>query len=476
MIERKNINLDNEKNLTLGLILDKNFTKNILPIYNKSLVKTKNYQTIIDWCIDYYRKYEDTPKNTLLDIFESKKIELDEDLSDSIEKTLNYLTKVIKDSESFNSGYHLDNIVKYFKIRSLEQLKNDINTAIIDNDSEKAENIITKYKRIEINTGAGIDILRDENKIIEIFENEDENLFSIPGAFGKAMKNMYRGDLIGIGAPMKRGKTWMLMYFAIMGMLSQLKVLYWTLEMKDKIMLKRIWQSITGTCKNDLDIYELLSFEDNNLVMKDRKSEKIDLKKILGVNKKLQNQIRKGGFKLLDTTTGGLNVNQMSITLENLEYYENYTPDIIIVDYADILEPEPFSSKEERHKINGSWVALKRLAQKRNCLIFTASQMGRQTFKRDAGVDDVAEDIRKFAHVSHWLNLNQNSTEKKHGLMRVNVSGRHDDFTDGDVLIIQDLKTGRPVVDSRFVKDVKNYDVYGKEKKEDEKNKKDEEN
>jgi hypothetical protein len=53
----------------------------------------------------------------------------------------------------------------------------------------------------------------------------------------------------------------------------------------------------------------------------------------------------------------------------------------------------------KRHRLNGTWMALRGLASERKGAIITASHTGRQTVggTRDAGDADLSEDIRNWA-------------------------------------------------------------------------------
>ncbi len=132
---------------------------------------------------------------------------------------------------------------------------------------------------------------------------------------------------------------------------------------------------------------------------------------------------------------------------------------MIIIDYADILAAEQhMQSREERHKLNATWGGLRSLAQEKKCLVVTGTQTLRSTFKKDISEADIAEDIRKLAHVTHMFALNQNKEDKKRGVMRVGALVlRDDDFhIDNEVIALQCLAIGKPCLDSKWKYKVKN--------------------
>lgn len=457
MIERKKIELDTEKNIIIGMLFNNDFLRDIRGVLTDfSLLKSDYYKIIGKWCVDFYSSYEKAPNELIDSIFEHNKESLKEDISENIAKTITELKS--KNPNNFNKDYFFDIARKYLKSRSLEKLSNDLKIDIMNNDIETAENRIVNYKRVEKITGAGIDLISETQKVLDAFLEDKDTLIKFKGAFGEGIKSIYRGDVIGIGAPQKRGKTWFLGWFGTTAMLQGLKVAHWNIEMQDTLMLKRIFPALLGETRyKNQEITMPFFTEENDIDFKIIKKKGIEIENIFKYQNKLKKIVRGGGYRLFDSSTGGDTVESIEYTLNSLEYFDDYLVDVLIIDYADILQPGKNSPKDYRNQINSIWLALKKLAQKRNILIVTASQMGREMLKKDGDESDIAEDIRKFAHVSHWINLNQNKKEKDKGIMRVRISGRHDEFRNDDVVCLSCLAIGRPVVDSRWKKDIPNY-------------------
>lgn len=74
---------------------------------------------------------------------------------------------------------------------------------------------------------------------------------------------------------------------------------------------------------------------------------------------------------------------------------EGFKPDIIIDDYADLLQP-PKSYGERRHELTSIYMWLRAYAGELGVPIWTASQVGRQAYTSDViRIQDIAEDIGK---------------------------------------------------------------------------------
>lgn len=156
-------------------------------------------------------------------------------------------------------------------------------------------------------------------------------------------------------------------------------------------------------------------------------------------------------FKLSSHANGTLSVKQIKAILDIWERQDNFVPDCVIVDYADLLVPEIKS--EFRHQQNDIWKGLRNLSQERFCLVVTATQADAKSYTRNRlSVCNFSEDKRKYAHVTAMYGLNQDTQdrEKKIGLMRINeIVIREGEFSNlNEVTVLQNLKRGRPFIGS----------------------------
>ena len=63
----------------------------------------------------------------------------------------------------------------------------------------------------------------------------------------------------------------------------------------------------------------------------------------------------------------------MEQCLDDWEAREGFVPDVIVIDYADLLEADG-KSTEFRHKQDSIWKGLRAMSQKRHALVLTATQ------------------------------------------------------------------------------------------------------
>ena len=93
---------------------------------------------------------------------------------------------------------------------------------------------------------------------------------------------------------------------------------------------------------------------------------------------------------------------------------------------------------------------------KRKAIVFTASQSGRASLSKNVESEDIAEDIRKLAHVTSMVSVNQTPKEKQEGYFRLKqLAVREGEQEFRQAVCLQCLNIGRMVLDSHFDNEVK---------------------
>lgn len=254
--------------------------------------------------------------------------------------------------------------------------------------------------------------------------------------------------------------TWYLWYVAETALYHHHKVIFFTLEMTENQMIKRSWRSLIGQPKyaSEIDIPYFEKDEESGLWEVEVKTEErkgLDPSNVEELQKKFRRKFRKGDVRIISLPTKSASVQDLNTHLDNMEYYENFIPDVIVIDYADILISDRSFKGEYRHQLDNIWSSLRKLAQERNCLVVTASQTEKGTFKKDVEEASAAEDIRKIAHLTCGLGLNQTKDEREKGIMRISqVVVREEKHSFQQAIVLQCLDIGRPCIDSRLKNEV----------------------
>ncbi len=155
-------------------------------------------------------------------------------------------------------------------------------------------------------------------------------------------------------------------------------------------------------------------------------------------------------FKLSTHANGTLSVKEMYSLLDIWERQDDFVPDLIIIDYADLLVAE---TREFRHAQNEIWKGLRGLSQSKHCLVLTATQADAKSYEQERlTLSNFSEDKRKYAHPTAMYGLNQDpqGREKELGIMRINeLVVREAEFSvNREVFVLQDLTRGQPYITS----------------------------
>ena len=134
-------------------------------------------------------------------------------------------------------------------------------------------------------------------------------------------------------------------------------------------------------------------------------------------------------FKLSCHFNSTLDVNGIDNILQDWERESGWIPDIILIDYADILKMV-YPNREGRDCINETWKRLRGLSQKRHCLLMSATQSDADSYDRGTlKMKNFSDDRRKIDSVTGMIGINQTESEKKRGIMRLNwISLRDGEF------------------------------------------------
>ncbi len=512
MITRKKPTIDTnvERSIITGMIISNRFLKDIQSIYRPNILRSKWTNLISSWCMEFYEKYQKPPASEIEDIFRRKKAtDLSEEQSEIIEQFLVSISDEYENGDKWNAGYYYDKAEEYFRLCALENHRFELSKCISGGRIDDGEAEIANFKEVSKVKLKGINPFATENIIRSLDEHNGDRLFKFHGALGDSLGYLERGHLFGIVASSSTGKSWWLQYIALRSLINGYKTLFVSLEMSENQMTKRIQHWATGLptkkylkkyngnvlipvwdcidnqnnkCDNDKpglveitkddEEFQQPRFEDAPIGYTPccrcmgrkefkptswyRAEERLPLnienalKKGTAIDK--LSVMKKENFKVVEYPDGELSLKELNTYLDNLEYYENFLPDTIIVDGPDNMSSE---IREFRHGINSNWKGCKGIGQKRHCLVVAASQGNALRKEKDVKRGDWSEDIRKYHVLDAGMMVNQTKFEKNHQIYRVGAAkNRHDEFDlIEEIMVLNALSIGRPYIDSyRIIK------------------------
>ena len=159
-----------------------------------------------------------------------------------------------------------------------------------------------------------------------------------------------KGELGVVVAPTGAGKSMVLVHLGAQALKSGKNVLHYTLELADTVVANRYDSAITG----------------------------IELKNLAVFKEKIYDEVReiKGRLIVKEYPTRSASIQTIKNHVEKLKR-RNFAPDMIIVDYGDLIRPENSRKDEKRHQLETIYEELRGIAQICECPLWTASQTNR---------------------------------------------------------------------------------------------------
>lgn len=453
-----------ERFILIGMIVDVTVLGRISSKWQNKMFKSRWANIISKWCVSYYRNYEEAPMNQIESLFESWSAEeQDKNIIKLVAKFLDSLSEEYETlAEESNSDYTIDIAGEYFNKVKLERLKERIEGDIDRGKSNKALDHVLSFDKIEMGVGEGINILQDTEAMKASLADKKGPIIQYPGDLGKFfMRTLERDGFIAFMGPEKRGKSFWLQDVAWRGMLQRRRVAYFEAgdQSQNQIMRRLMIRAAARPVFPKTIEYPTHIIKDGKYTVEveseDRKFKgKLSWQQARkACEKVMQKKIKskESYFRLSCHPNSTLSVNMISDTISNWTR-DGWVPDIVIIDYADILLMNT-PGLEGRDLINDTWKRLRSVSQKFHCLVVTATQADAASY--DANIitqKNFSEDKRKLAHVTGIIGLNQTSDEKELGVMRLNwVEVRDEEFNEKRVVFVAGcLSIANPAIRSTF--------------------------
>lgn len=458
MLRREKVEMSEERILLSNMIMSTALLAKCRKSCDPLLFESSMGKIVSSWVLNFFDRYGEAPKQSISDIYMHRASELKDADSDMV-KT--FLDTCSDEWMPTNEALATDNAIKYLQKRSLAMLVEKLTRAVQNNDTSSGYHAIADFTKPDVRQAQVVNLFRDAGAIANAFVNDEEEIFTMPGVLGSVIGPFIQEDFIAVIGPPKSGKTWWLMTIAVQAALQGRHVLYVSLEMSEKQVIRRFWQMLTGTSRygEEAPYPQFVYSEDGTAQIADGREQttRVDASKE-GIEK-AQAAIRKitrnDKFELRTFPTGTLSVKGLEAELKDMEVYNGWAPEVICVDYADIMDLGP--GTDEREKINRTWKALRGLASTRKCMVATVSQTGRATVggEQDAAENQISEDIRKVAHVTKMITINHTPTEKKRGITRLACNTTRDGAPIQDSVVCTScLAIGRPYLECELLSNV----------------------
>lgn len=272
-----------------------------------------------------------------------------------------------------NYDWLLDEFEKFSRHKSLERAILKSADLLEKGDYGPVEKMIREAVQISLARDMGTDYFFDpRTRLLKLKDNNgqvstgwkaiDQKLY---GGFNRGELNIFAG---GSGA----GKSLFLQNLAVNFASVGMNVLYLTFELSEELTSMRIDSMMTGITTREIF----------------KQIDEVEMKvKIIG---------KKSGNVQVKYMPSGKNCNDLRAYLKEYSIRKGYMPDVLLIDYLDLLMPAGQKISAENLFIKDKFVSeeLRNLAMEVKCVTVTASQLNR------AAVEEVEFD---HSHISGGL-------------------------------------------------------------------------
>ena len=331
------------------LILDdRPFADQIFEVLDINFLELSYLRVFVTKIKQYKKKYGIHPTRKIMTSILRTDISAEQD---SVKKMLrDYYARVLSQEVDLKeSGYIKDTALDFCKKQKLQEAMLKSVPLLQKSSFDQVAKLIQDAIKLGTSNDLGYDYMAD-------FEKRFEHKARNPVSTGwQTLDDMTKGGLgkgeLGVViAPTGAGKSMVLVHLGAKAVEAGKNVVHYTLELADTVVANRYDSCITGYHLNEVkvfkeQIYDKLKDLPGKLIVKEYPTRSASIQTIKNHLEKMKNQ--------------------------------DFIPDMIIVDYADLLKPEGSSKEEKRHQLESIYEELRGISQEIGCPLWTASQTNR---------------------------------------------------------------------------------------------------
>lgn len=415
------INLDEKDQKTLIELIysDPSVFARVKPILKPEYFD-KKFQPTISYLIDFSNQFNTLPLIEQL----NTEVRLDYNKINGIENNINTQSSILWMAEQF------------IKKRALEIAVEEAYGLIAKGETSGIDKIIKDAQQISLQKDLGMNFW---DKPAEWLEQQESEQGILPTGWNTFDDLMYGGfgwgELNYVVAPVNSGKSLCMQNLAINWSMMGYNVLFFTLEMNRRLVGKRMASMVSSVPYRDIR-------KDINKV-----SDSIIYKR---------KDIQPGILQIADLPIG-CNANDIESFIQEFEIEKNIIPNIIIIDYADIMspcdrriDPNNLNRIDRAISLELRDIARERTRNGKNTMVLTASQITKDSMdEREFGMSKVAGGTTKTQNADNIFSVRTNDAMRQRGeyefkFLKTRNSGSKDKKLkmkfNVDTLLISDLE------------------------------------
>ena len=369
------------------LITDRDFLQQIADIVSPEYFDNDAGKWVIQKILKYFDKYKTIPT---MEVFKVEIEKLDKELQSVAIKDI--LKQSYKASKATDLEYVKETFLDFCKNQTLKNaLMNSVDLLEMG-AYDDIRGLIDKALKAGTERDIGHEYIAE---LEDRFREEARNTIGTPWPLINNLLGggLGQGDLGLIAGGPGGGKSWALVALGAQAVKLGYTVIHYTLELSEKYVGRRY-----DACFTEIPVQDIVESKDK-------------------VKDTIENL--RGGLYIREYPAGQATVNTIHAHIEKC-VQQNIEPDLIIVDYADLLTSK--TSKEKRDKLDDIYTSLRGLATELKVPIWTASQVNRSGAREEIIQGDrMAESYSKMMITDFAMSLSRSAEDKENGTGRWHV-------------------------------------------------------
>lgn len=284
--------------------------------------------------------------------------------------------------------YVLGHITKFARDRAVQQALDKAIDLREEGRHDEIPQVLDEALRVGLSEHIGYRLPRDFARAALW---EEELLLSGITDLDEVTASIARKELGFFMAFSGIGKSTLLLHMAKSAMTQNLRVVYYTLELSEDVVTQRFESMITGIPYKEIN---------------ERRPE------VIHRSKKCLESF--GGTLVVKEFPSGVTVRDLERHLNVLWQKESYHPDVLIVDYADLMNPVRSGLKGMYEQQKAVYEEIRGLGQKRNNWVWTASQANRAAYSAETVTGEhTAESIGKHQTADLVITISKSKDKTK---------------------------------------------------------------
>lgn len=381
-----------QEKILQALLSDHTWAQQMMEVMKPEYFEKQYLRYLFDIYAKHHNKYKCFPTLQLLITMARDELQEGNDEVLCME-IVQYVQHIKENPDTNDLPFVKDRALNFCKNQAL---KDALEEAVDLTKDEKYEAIVDVIKKA-ITVGTPNTVGHDFFEDLDARYNEDERFCvatGMPFIDAKEIMNggLGKGEIGVIVAPTGVGKSHFLIQLGANAMRAGLNVLHYTFELREHKVALRYDSNLTGVAMSDI-------MENKPYVLE-------QYEKMEGL----------GRLIVKEYPTSSVTILTLKAHVEKIAITKDFKPDIILVDYADIMR----STRQYdalRHELKLVYEELRGFGMELGIPVWTASQSNRESTDSDiVGLDKISESFAKAMVCDFVITLSRKPLQKANGL------------------------------------------------------------